>query len=158
MMFLDERTTVKRNSDEENKSRFVDNLSYSILRFCKSRKISQLSFALQCDLSGRYMSAICCRCTAASIATLEKLCKTTHLTPNDLLLSSKENLLAYSFPMEITVLRRCPKSETYKPLCPRCFSMLEKKHLPSCTHCGQALAWNQLHNATILETAVSDSD
>lgn len=150
-MLSDELTQNTKEKLEEFS--FLKNLSYSLLHFCKNQGISQRTFSLQCDLSDRCIGDICCRRKLVKLDSLEKICKATHLTPNDLLLFSEEDAPAYRFPMEITVVRLYRnRGGATRPVCPRCFVTLEKKYLPTCTRCGQALAWNQLHNATILES------
>lgn len=115
---------------------FSDNLSVSLLVICEERGYTQEELAAQCGLSGRFINNIICRHSAPRITSLEKICVSLQVTPNDLLVDARDKL-GFRQPMLVTAVR------AQYPVCPRCLSTVDRDFQAFCDRCGQKLAWEQ---------------
>lgn len=55
-------------------------------------------------------------------------------------------LLSYRAKMNIKYIKLYKNGDGY-PLCPRCFSAIDRDYILFCTRCGQRLGWSKLGKA-----------
>ena len=132
---------------------FSDNLSTSVLQLCDTYSLSYEAASERCNISSRYFGSVARGQTAASIITLEKLCKGFNQTPNELLRVPPRNpelIFRTSMPIVAVKCMVISGSLTGFPVCPQCGSTLEREYQNFCDRCGQKLGWKDYHKATII--------
>ena len=136
---------------------FLDNLSASVLRFCRSHGLSYEAASELCRLSSRYFGDIARGKTAPTILTLEKICVGFDLTPNDLLLPLELPAEpSFRDPMPVTQIRSFRYAHLLGhgdyPVCPRCGITLEREYQAYCDRCGQCLNWKEFSKAVVISS------
>ncbi|MBQ4553176.1 MAG: helix-turn-helix transcriptional regulator [Clostridia bacterium] len=126
---------------------FSENLSVFLLQYCEQMGLSQERLAERCGVSVRYIGRIICRHSVPTIAVLEKLCTSLHMTPNDLLLSIAIVHPSYRQPMEVVAFYQLPHEDVYG-ICPRCRAIIDREYQAYCDSCGQQLSWKRISQAT----------
>ena len=132
---------------------FSDNLSTSVLQLCNTYDLSYEAASERCNLSPRYFGSVARGQTAASIITLEKLCRGFDQTPNELLrVPPRHPELIFRTPMPVIAVKCMMISGKLSgfPVCPQCGSTLEREYQNFCDRCGQKIDWKDDHKATIL--------
>lgn len=132
---------------------FSENLATFLLQLCHNKRISYETGAEMCNISPRQFGSIVRNQCTTSIATLEKLCIAFNKTPNE--------ILGYPSPEEISFRIKKPVTEAYcvrlpkhlalYAVCPQCKGLIERIDQRYCSHCGQALSWDQFDQAKITE-------
>lgn len=57
--------------------------------------------------------------------------------------------VSYRIPLPVSDILLFPDKNSY-PICPRCDSTLDREYMHFCDRCGQRLAWNFFHFATVI--------
>lgn len=133
---------------------FIDNLSLSLMLVCDVKKISQAELAKMCGISTRFLSKVICKRSVPTINSLEKICNSLSMTPNELLINSERNELHYRYAKRVVSVccyNNCDKAE-YHPVCPMCSYKIDREYQAFCDKCGQKLEWSQYPNKSIISS------
>lgn len=133
---------------------FSEKLSASILDLCDMLDISYKRASERCGVSSSHFRAIARGQAVPSINVLERLCIGFERAPNDLLgLATADEELSYRSAMQVVHFRQSPflpGTYTTFPVCPRCKGSMEREYQSYCDCCGQKLAWDCYHHASLL--------
>lgn len=133
---------------------FSEKLSASIHGICDMLDISYKTASERCGVSSSHFRAIARGQAVPTINVLERLCIGFERAPNDLLgFATADEELSYRIAMQVVYYRRNPffhGTYTTFPVCPRCSRSIEREYQPFCDCCGQKLAWDSYHHASLL--------
>lgn len=135
---------------------YLDNLSYTLLHICESKKLSYEKLAEKLDMSSRFIGKVIRRESNVTLKSLEKMCKAFDMTPNQLLRQPEAVYEELDHRDPLCVLStQWFRSDDGKlvgiALCPRCGNPLMHDDQPYCEHCGQMLDWSKYNKDEIIE-------
>lgn len=132
---------------------FKDNLSEALLKLIEEKNITQEKLAEACNLSFRYVNKIIGRKSAPTITSLEKICSTYDITPNELLLPAGFDKTEAKPVTQVKPINTGNRTE-YHPVCPHCGKLLKTENIAFCNYCSGKLSWQNYSKATLLPDKV----
>jgi len=124
-------------------------LAKNVKKIRTEMKLSQLKFAMECDISLDILNQIERERTNPRLSTLQKICAYVGCSVAELLRVDEPTDEKLSYRDELTVTHAIVAENGYSfAICPRCNNSFEREYQAFCDRCGQKLGWKNYKKAT----------